>query len=80
MDMELCRRGVVEGKEKQVVASFVQLTEANWTHLDNVSSSIQCLLQKAQILEVRSCRNIRARMSGFDLQLASIASPKMARI
>ena len=61
MDMEVCRRGVVEGKEKQVVASFVQLTEANWTHLDNVSSSIQCLLQKAQILEVRTRRNIGGR-------------------
>ena len=95
--MELCSWWL-EGKEKQVVASFVQLTEANWTHLGNVSSSIQCLLQKAQILGGEAAeifeagaaeilefkeywaKNMRSRMSGFDLQLASIASPKMARI
>ena len=34
------------GKEKQVVSSIVQLTEANWTHLSNVSSSVQYLLWK----------------------------------
>ena len=31
-------------------------------------------------VEVSRAKTLRARMSGFDLQLTSITSPKMARI